>query len=50
MDNNLERFYVLEEVLQCSNAACFMLCGTLDDGRQLVSEYEDIQEVDGLHR
>ena len=36
-------------ILRCSNAACFVLCGTLDDGSQLPSEYDDIQEVDGWH-
>ena len=43
----LEGFYVLVEVIRCHNVACFVLCGTLDDGRQLLSEYDDIQEVDG---
>ena len=47
MDNNLGRFYVLKEMLRCPNAACFMICGALDDGSQLLSEYDDIQEVDG---
>ena len=36
-------------ILRCSNVACFVLCGTLDDGSQLPSEYDDIQEVDGWH-
>ena len=45
----LEWFYVLVKVIRCSNVACFVLCGTLDDGSQLPSEYDDIQEVDGWH-
>ena len=36
-------------MLRCSNAACFVLCGVLDDGRQLLSEYDDTQEVDVWH-
>ena len=46
---NLECFYVLVEMIRCPNDVCFMLCGTLDDGSQLLSEYDDIQEVDDWH-
>ena len=47
--NNLKGFYVLVEITRFPNAAFFMLCGTLDDGTHLLSEYDDIQEVDGWH-
>ena len=44
-----ERFYVLVEAIRCLNVAFFVLCGTLDDGSQLLNEYDDIPEVDGRH-
>ena len=46
-DNNLDRFYVLVEVIRRPNDACSVLCGILDDGSRIRSEYGDIQEVDG---
>ena len=36
-------------MLQCLNVACFVLCGVIDDGSQLLSEYDDTQEVEGWH-
>ena len=45
--DNLEWFYVFVEIIRCPNATCFLICGTIDDGSQLLSEYDDIQEVDG---
>ena len=44
-----EWIFVFVEVIQYPNVACFVLCGTLDDGRQLLSEYNDIREVYGWH-
>ena len=37
---------MLIEDVRCPNVACSVLWGTLDVGSQLLSEYDDIEEVD----
>ena len=34
---NLEGFYVLVEIIRCSNADYSVLCGTFNDGSELLS-------------
>ena len=40
---------MLVEIIRFPNVAYFVPDGTFDDGSQLPSEYDDIQDVDGWH-